>query len=41
MSEDYIGEKSEYGSNFLAYLGFASQLPNLIFNWLNIFVQLG
>ncbi|KAL9892159.1 equilibrative nucleoside transporter 1-like isoform X1 [Glossina fuscipes] len=30
-----------YDGYFLQYLGFASQIPNLIFNWLNIFVQLG
>ncbi|XP_075145843.1 equilibrative nucleoside transporter 2 [Haematobia irritans] len=30
-----------YARNFMQYLGFASQIPNLIFNWLNIFVHLG
>lgn len=30
-----------YASNFMQYIGFASQIPNLIFNWLNIFVHLG
>lgn len=30
-----------YAANFLPYLGFASQIPNVIFNWLNIFVQIG
>ncbi|KAM7361547.1 equilibrative nucleoside transporter 2 isoform 2-T4 [Cochliomyia hominivorax] len=32
---------STYAGNFLQYIGFASQIPNLIFNWLNIFVHLG
>ncbi|XP_063704315.1 equilibrative nucleoside transporter 3 isoform X2 [Culicoides brevitarsis] len=41
LSESYTGEKSDYNANFLAYLGFASQIPNLLFNWLNIFVQMG
>lgn len=30
-----------YASNFMQYIGFASQIPNVIFNWLNIFVNLG
>lgn len=32
---------SVYENNFMQYLSFASQIPNLIFNWLNIFVHLG
>lgn len=32
---------SAYAMNFMQYIGFASQIPNLVFNWLNIFVQLG
>lgn len=32
---------STYATNFMQYIGFASQIPNLIFNWLNIFVHLG
>lgn len=32
---------SPYASNFMQYMGFASQIPNLIFNWLNIFVHMG
>ncbi|XP_065371053.1 equilibrative nucleoside transporter 1 [Calliphora vicina] len=32
---------SAYANNFMQYIGFASQIPNLIFNWLNIFVHLG
>ncbi|XP_076069508.1 equilibrative nucleoside transporter 2 isoform X2 [Oratosquilla oratoria] len=34
-------EGEEYATNFLPYIGYASQLPNVIFNWLNIFVQMG
>lgn len=32
---------SSYATNFMPYMGFAAQIPNLIFNWLNIFVHLG
>lgn len=41
LSDDYTGVVSEHRGNFIAYLGFASQIPNLLFNWLNIFVQMG
>ncbi|XP_055923967.1 equilibrative nucleoside transporter 1 isoform X2 [Eupeodes corollae] len=34
-------EDSTYSTNFLAYIGFASQIPNVIFNWLNVFVNMG
>lgn len=41
LGEEYTGIKSNYASNFLAYLGFAAQIPNLLFNWLNIFIEVG
>lgn len=41
LGTEYTGEESKYGDNFLAYLGFAAQVPNVIFNWLNIFIQIG
>lgn len=41
LSETYTNQTSEYAGNFLQYLGFASQIPNVIFNWMNIFVNLG
>ncbi|KAL5288449.1 ent-3.2 family protein [Megaselia abdita] len=34
-------DQFNYATNFLAYIGFAAQVPNVIFNWLNIFVNLG
>lgn len=34
-------EDINYATNFLAYIGFASQIPNVIFNWLNIFINMG
>lgn len=30
-----------YATNFMPFIGFASQIPNVIFNWLNIFVNMG
>ncbi|XP_068984794.1 NADPH-dependent diflavin oxidoreductase 1 isoform X4 [Bombus flavifrons] len=41
LSEEYTGIQSNYATNFLAYLGFAAQIPNLLFNWLNVFMQFG
>ncbi|KAK7081856.1 Nucleoside transmembrane transporter activity protein [Halocaridina rubra] len=35
------GEMSTYATNFLPYIGYASQVPNVLFNWLNIFMQIG
>lgn len=41
LSANYTGVKSEYVANFMPYVGLASQVPNLLFNWLNIFMDLG
>jgi len=41
LSKEYTGIDTNYAMNFLAYLGFASQIPNLLFNWLNVFLQFG
>lgn len=41
LSESYTNQTSSYAANFLPYIGFASQIPNVLFNWLNIFVNLG
>jgi len=30
-----------YGTYFLSSVAFAAQIPNLLFNWINIFVQFG
>ncbi|KAF5288632.1 hypothetical protein FQA39_LY15327 [Lamprigera yunnana] len=38
---EYTGQKLIYGDSYLQFVGFAAQVPNLIFNWLNIFVQMG
>lgn len=31
----------KYDSDFLAYISFAAQVPNVLFSWLNVFVQVG
>ncbi|XP_076396067.1 equilibrative nucleoside transporter 1 isoform X1 [Megachile rotundata] len=41
LSKEYTGMKTDYATNFLPYLEFAAQTPNLLFNWLNVFIQLG
>ncbi|CAH1957618.1 unnamed protein product [Acanthoscelides obtectus] len=41
LSEGYIGFTFPYIPNFMQYLTFCSQIPNVAFNWMNIFVQIG
>lgn len=41
LSESYTGVSSDYDTAFLAYLGLAAQIPNVLFSWMNIFVNLG
>ncbi|RZC34307.1 Nucleoside tran domain containing protein, partial [Asbolus verrucosus] len=41
LSKEYTGETSPYVSNFMQYLTFAAQVPNVFFNWVNIFIQIG
>ncbi|KAF2901306.1 hypothetical protein ILUMI_04884 [Ignelater luminosus] len=41
LGKDNIGQDLIYAQSFLQFVGFASQVPNLIFNWLNIFIQIG
>ncbi|XP_014218272.1 equilibrative nucleoside transporter 1 isoform X2 [Copidosoma floridanum] len=41
LSENYTHVNSTYANNFLSSLGLGAQIPNVIFNWLNIFVTLG
>lgn len=38
---DYKLKNSEYKTNFLVYVGFAAQIPNFVFSWVNVFVKLG
>ncbi|BES96821.1 equilibrative nucleoside transporter [Nesidiocoris tenuis] len=44
LSANYTGleeEENWYAKDFLSYLGIAAQGPNLLFNWANIFIQIG
>ncbi|XP_053619525.1 equilibrative nucleoside transporter 1-like [Plodia interpunctella] len=34
-------DQPDLADNFLAYIGWASQLPNVVFNWLNVFLHIG
>lgn len=34
-------DAGDYAQHYLAYVGWASQIPNVVFNWMNIFVQFG
>ncbi|XP_043640394.1 equilibrative nucleoside transporter 1 [Drosophila teissieri] len=36
-----VATEVSYRTHFMQNMGFASQIPNLVFNWLNIFVNLG
>ncbi|EDV59094.1 equilibrative nucleoside transporter 1 [Drosophila erecta] len=36
-----LAPERSYRTHFMQDMGFASQIPNLVFNWLNIFVNLG
>ncbi|XP_073963495.1 equilibrative nucleoside transporter 2 isoform X1 [Choristoneura fumiferana] len=38
---DYKLKGTEYAGNYLAYVGLAAQLPNLLFSWFNVFVKMG
>ncbi|XP_060859996.1 equilibrative nucleoside transporter 1-like [Metopolophium dirhodum] len=41
LGNDYLGHDLHYASIFMAYLTIGSQLPSLLFNWLNIFCPIG
>lgn len=41
LSSDYIGSDFAYLGIFMQLLTFCSQIPNVLFNWFNIFVPLG
>jgi len=38
---DANGDRTAYANDFMTYVGFASHLPCVFFNWANIFVQMG
>ncbi|EDV99431.1 equilibrative nucleoside transporter 1 [Drosophila grimshawi] len=42
LGENYtVKSEVNYRGNFMQNMGFASQIPNVLFNWLNIFVNFG
>lgn len=42
LSTNYTGKTdSDYHGNFMQNMGFAAQIPNVCFNWINIFVNFG
>jgi len=41
LTDRITGNRTEYAGNFLPYVGFASQIPNLLLNWINIIIPLG
>jgi len=38
---DAAGQRTDYANHFLPYVGYASHVPCVLFNWANIFVQMG
>ncbi|KAJ0170774.1 hypothetical protein K1T71_013546 [Dendrolimus kikuchii] len=36
-----LKDSPEFSDQFLPYIGWASQIPNLLFSWFNIFVRIG
>ena len=34
-------EVSQYATNFLPYVGFASHIPSVLINWVNVFARMG
>lgn len=42
LGENYtIKTEVNYRGNFMQNIGFASQIPNVLFNWINIFINFG
>lgn len=41
LASDYTSSDAAvpYSTYFLQYIGFAAQVPNVIFNWINIFLN--
>lgn len=39
LSEEYIGTKTNLATYFLAYLGIISQIPSLLFEYVNLFIH--
>lgn len=42
LGENYtVKTEVNYRGNFMQNMGFASQIPNVLFNWINIFINFG
>ncbi|KAL7741857.1 hypothetical protein ACLKA6_012074 [Drosophila palustris] len=42
LGENYtVKTETNYRGNFMQNMGFASQIPNVLFNWINIFMNFG
>jgi len=41
LSANYTGQETNLAANFMGAVTIASQVPNFLFNWVNVFVQLG
>lgn len=39
--EDFKLNGTSYRNMFVLAIGLSSQIPNVVFNWMNIFVQMG
>merc|ERR1719361_3275357 len=40
LGEETTNSKGEYATYFLHYVGFAAQIPNVLFNWVSVFLQI-
>jgi equilibrative nucleoside transporter 1/2/3 len=41
LGMEYTGAELPYATYFLQYIGFAAQVPSVIFNWINVFLTTG
>jgi hypothetical protein len=39
LGPQHTNTGGEYSTYFLHYVGFAAQIPNVLFNWVSVFVQ--
>ena len=40
LGKDNTNSEAEYATYFLNYVGFAAQIPNVLFNWVSVFLQI-
>ena len=41
LSKEYTYSEVPYAAYFLQFIGIAAQVPNVIFNWVNVFLDIG